>query len=203
MGGDLVQLPRLKPKGRIRSVLRGLTGSDAGSGLIVGRGLAATRHRPGQNNRSSGFPGLSYRSRVYGVATEGPVMRKTKHIAVLTGCLALAGCGEKELSSCIASTEPIILLRQMTLTSKAREAFDKCLNERQMGRDYCKALWLGADTAAGDCMAQQGYTFTSTDSGFGFCGFSNYEDPKCYQSKWSLMLPAAIRKRFWSPYNPP
>jgi hypothetical protein len=39
MGGDLVQLPRLKPKSRIRLVLRGLTDSDAGKppGVVVRR----------------------------------------------------------------------------------------------------------------------------------------------------------------------
>jgi hypothetical protein len=117
-------------------------------------------------------------------------------------CLALAACGENELSKCVASTEQIILLRQMALTGKARESFERCLYVEKYATDYCRATWLNADTAVTDCMVQQGYTFTSTDSGLGFCGFSHYENPKCYRSKWISMLPVAFQKRFWRPYNP-
>ena len=130
-------------------------------------------------------------------------MKEASVASILLVCLLLAACSEEdELSKCVASTEPTILLRQMALTGKTKESFERCLDVEKNGTDYCKATWLNADGAVNGCMDLQGYTFTSTDTGFGFCGFSHYEDPKCYRSKWVLMLPAAIRNRFWKPYNP-
>ena len=129
-------------------------------------------------------------------------MKTTSVVALVMGCLALSACGENELSQCIASTEQTILLRQMALPTDGKAQFELCLQKTRYGAGYCKALWLNADTAVEGCMAQNGYSFTNTDSGFGFCGYSDWENSKCYRSKWVLMLPAELRNHLFRPYNP-
>ena len=114
----------------------------------------------------------------------------------------LSGCGEEQLSSCLASTEQVILLRQMAMTSKQKESLNFCLNDMRWGEDYCRGLYLNANTPVRVCMSEKGYTFTDADSGFGICRFQHFRDPKCYKSKWFLMLPASIRDDISKPYYP-
>jgi hypothetical protein len=124
-------------------------------------------------------------------------MKKAGFFALTIGCFMLSACGEDDLSRCVASTEQTIMLRQMTLVGQEKVGFERCLEKTTYGRDYCKALWLNADTAVMSCMERQGYTFTNTESGFGLCGYSDWENPECYRSKWILMLPDEIRSRFF------
>jgi hypothetical protein len=128
--------------------------------------------------------------------------RIIKFVAISFACLGLTGCGEKELSQCVASTEQLVLLRQMALTGRIKESFERCLHVENYGMDRCRATWLNADGAVMDCMVQQGYTFASEDTGLGFCTLAHYEDPKCYRLTWILMLPVSLRKHFWKPYGP-
>jgi hypothetical protein len=114
----------------------------------------------------------------------------------------LSGCGEEQLSNCLASTEQVILLRQMAMTSKQKESLNFCLNDMRWGEDYCRGLYLNANTPVRVCMSEKGYTFTDADSGFGIGRFQHFRDPKCYKSKWFLMLPASIRDDISKPYYP-
>ncbi len=122
-------------------------------------------------------------------------------VCAIFAFLLLSGCGEQELSSCLASTEQVVLLRQMAMTPEQKKQLDLCVSNRR-DEDYCRGLHLNADTPVRICMADKGYTFTNEDSGFGVCRFFNFRDPKCYQSKWFLMLPASIRNGMSKPYVP-
>jgi hypothetical protein len=121
---------------------------------------------------------------------------------VIALALFLTGCGEQELSSCLLSTEQLILLRQMAMTPKQKEALDFCIIKQGLGVDMCRATYLNANVPVRVCMAEKGFTFTDVDSGFGVCRYEHFRDPECYQSKWFLMLPASIRNEISKPYVP-
>jgi hypothetical protein len=64
-------------------------------------------------------------------------MSKTRRkISAISAFLLLSGCGEQELSSCVASTEQVILLRQMAMTPKQKEVLDFCISNPGLGRGY-------------------------------------------------------------------
>jgi hypothetical protein len=74
----------------------------------------------------------------------------------------LCGCGESvdtALSQCWSSKEQTILLRQLALVGRDREAFDKCIRVLQEPRDYCGAISLQAADLVSDCMKDHGYTY--------------------------------------------
>jgi len=129
-------------------------------------------------------------------------IRSGANVFAIALSLLLAGCGEQELAGCLLSTEQVILLRQMAMTPKQKESLNFCVNDVKWGEDYCRGLYLNANTPVRICMSEKGYTFTNEDSGFGVCGFQHFRDPKCYKSKWLLMLPATIRDEISKPYRP-
>jgi hypothetical protein len=67
---------------------------------------------------------------IFAAAQEGgAVVSKTRRkIITISAFLLLSGCGEQELSSCLASTEQVILLRQMAMTPKQKEMLDFCIS---------------------------------------------------------------------------
>jgi hypothetical protein len=121
---------------------------------------------------------------------------------VIAAFLLLSGCGDEELSSCLASTEQLILQRQMTMTPKQKENLNFCIDDMHAAPDFCRGLYLNANIPVRTCMSEKGYTFTDWDSGFGVCGWQHFRDPQCYKSKWFLMLPASIRNDVSKPYIP-
>jgi hypothetical protein len=140
---------------------------------------------------------------IFAAAQEGgAAMSKTRRkISTISAFLLLSGCGEQELSSCLASTEQVILLRQMAMTPKQKEILDYYISNL-WGADTCRATYLNANGPVRICMADNGYTFTDENSGFGVCRYEHFRNPKCYQSKWFLMVPASIRNVISKPYVP-
>ena len=116
-------------------------------------------------------------------------------VCAISAFLLLSGCGEQELSSCLTSTEPLIWSRQMASPGR-KELMDDCFR-KGWSEDYCAGLYVNADTLVRVCMADKGYTFTND-----VCRFAHFRDPKCYRSKWFLMLPASIRNEISKPYVP-
>jgi hypothetical protein len=114
----------------------------------------------------------------------------------------------ENLKSCMASSEQTVLLRQLTLTGKNREAFENCRaipnNER-----HCQALYLNANGAVRECMNQKGYIFSNLDFHAdhkenpykigdvikggaelkdGVCSWQQYPDPECYHNAWLFKI---------------
>jgi hypothetical protein len=62
----------------------------------------------------------------------------------------------------MASSEQKVLLGQLTLTGKNREAFENCRAIPNNDR-HCQALYLNANGAVRECMKQKGYIFSDLD----------------------------------------
>jgi hypothetical protein len=105
----------------------------------------------------------------------------------------------KELTSCLASTEQTILLRQLALTDKARESFDFCRNDGAFSASFCSGLYLNSNRVVRECMNKAGYEFIDSDlylshnenlwksdgvAKDGICSWQQYEDPNCYRRTW-------------------
>jgi hypothetical protein len=113
---------------------------------------------------------------------------------------------DEELANCFGATEQLILLRQLALADKAREAFDWCMTNdeasRMMGRsdvateDWCRALYLNANVPVRTCMREKGYIFTDPDSGNGTCDWSRFRNPNCYRPGWEFYFTPKSRSNF-------
>lgn len=65
---------------------------------------------------------------------------------ILACCLLLAGCSKNDdLAACLATTEQLILLRQLAAPEKIKKNLNDC-REMAFGDDYCKGLYLNANT---------------------------------------------------------
>jgi hypothetical protein len=111
----------------------------------------------------------------------------------VVNCDGLQNSASSKLESCLASTEQIILLRQMTMTGASRENFEFCRGFMGMTDSYCRGLYLNANSLVRKCMNDAGYLFLDVDfyashgqdpSKQKACVWSQYEEPKCYH--WSL-----------------
>lgn len=112
----------------------------------------------------------------------------TAIMAVLMG-LPLAGCGvEDDLGQCTADSEQTVLLRQLAMTDNQRKALSFCQDDMHLGVDYCRSVYLNANTPVRECMKRKGYTFKDADSGFGNCMFGRFRDPSCYENTWLLWI---------------
>ena len=137
--------------------------------------------------------------------------RADRALVIIAIAVGLAGCRQQEtlenLKSCMASSEQTVLLRQLALTDKDREAFENCRaipnNER-----HCRALYLNANGAIRECMKQKGYIFSDLDFYAdhkenpykigdvikggelkdGVCSWQQYQDPECYHSAWLFKI---------------
>ena len=103
----------------------------------------------------------------------------------------------------MASSEQKVLLGQLTLTGKNREAFENCRAIPNNDR-HCQALYLNANGAVRECMKQKGYIFSDLDFYAdhkknpykigdvikggelkdGVCSRQQYQDPECYHNVW-------------------
>jgi hypothetical protein len=107
-----------------------------------------------------------------------------RFIVVITIIVSLAGCSDKPLAACTASTEPAILLRQLALTPLVKRQFDNCLSAS--GKRTCEVIFLNSDNLMRDCMSQAGYSI----SGGPAC--KTYYDPSCYRPTWLNLLLSAV-----------
>jgi hypothetical protein len=123
----------------------------------------------------------------------------------------LCGCGEsvdQALAQCWSSKEQTVLLRQLALVGRDREAFDVCITRLQEPRDYCSAISLQAADLVLDCMKDRGYTYDSGCDGtkclenargytLPHCisYFRTFRDPSCYQSTWYLKFTSFLDKQ--------
>jgi len=117
--------------------------------------------------------------------------------AVLGGVWLVRDIGpSKELTSCLASTEQTVLLRQLTLVGKARQDFDSCHNNEAFSASFCRGLYLNANRVVRECMNKAGYEFIDADlylshnetprksdqeAKEGVCSWQQYKDPNCYR----------------------
>jgi hypothetical protein len=120
----------------------------------------------------------------------------------LAGCDGIQGPSDR-LASCLASTEQTILLRQLSLTGKAKETFESCL-KMTTNENFCRGLYLNANGAVRQCMKEAGYIFLDMDFYLshdenpyevgdvirggklkeGVCNWEKYQDPSCYHPSW-------------------
>ena len=120
----------------------------------------------------------------------------------LIGCDGMQNSSDK-LTSCLASAEQTVLLRQLSLTGKTREAFEYC-REMRTGESFCRGLYLNANGVVRQCMNEAGYLFLDQDFYMshnenpykvgnpaqggeikdGVCGWEKYQDPNCYHRTW-------------------
>lgn len=119
-------------------------------------------------------------------------------LLILAMAFALAACDDSsdKLRSCLASTEQTVLLRQVNQNPKAKENFELCRTEMNMGENYCRGLYLNANGLVRQCMKDAGYSFIDPDfylsrgetpwiddrtTKQGVCGWPQYDQPNCYQ----------------------
>lgn len=112
-------------------------------------------------------------------------------VIALAGASVLSGCGEKEMASCAASAEQLVLLRQMAAVGATKTAFDQCIVAFKREK-YCRAVWLDTDGEVRNCMESHGLRFVEGPSGAG-CHFLDYDEISCYRPKWLLALPPEIQ----------
>jgi hypothetical protein len=100
----------------------------------------------------------------------------------------------RDLAACLQQSEQTILLRQIALTGKAKDAIDYCLGEmtwfapRQVTReDWCRGLYVNANRPVQACMLRKGYTFMDLDRGYSLCDWSEFRKPECFRAR-SLVL---------------
>jgi hypothetical protein len=108
-----------------------------------------------------------------------------RNFAIIYLALLLGGCGvDDDLFNCVSTTEPTILLRQLSLTGERRKMLDGCLD--MFTEEYCRALLVGADGLVRACMERRGYTFDDK------CAFKRYSEAECYKSTWSSKVKGLI-----------
>jgi hypothetical protein len=119
-------------------------------------------------------------------------------MVVLSGCNPQTSASDK-LKSCLVSTEQTILLRQMTASTKTKEAFEVCRQSND--ESYCRGLYFDANRVVRQCMKEAGYSFIDMDFYSsrkenpyskgdiwhggelrkGVCEWEGYKNPECYQ----------------------
>lgn len=115
-------------------------------------------------------------------------------VAAIVLGLVLAACGvEDDLGKCTADSEQTVLLRQIAMTDNQRKALTFCQEDMRLGADYCKAVYLNANTPVRECMKGKGYTFKDADSGYGNCMFGRFRDPGCYANTWLLWIDRELK----------
>jgi hypothetical protein len=109
-------------------------------------------------------------------------IRLSAWIVLGTAFALLPGCSEEKLDACVASTEPTLLLRQLTLSGDKKKGFEGCL-AGTAGRNFCRIIYLDADNALTQCMSEKGYAFRS---GASDCNpyFNGYYESECYAPTW-------------------
>lgn len=84
------------------------------------------------------------------------------------------------LADCVAETEEIRLLREISLPSKSKEMYKFCIEN--MGQpEACEAQYLNAESPVRRCMVRGGYTFVFSDN----CDYRRWRsNSECYSQTW-------------------
>jgi hypothetical protein len=110
----------------------------------------------------------------------------------------LPGCSvDDDLADRIASSEQTVLPRQLSLSGKQREMFDRCKDNHVGGENsasYCASLYPNANTPVRLCMAHRGCVFTDPDRGYPNtkCSSARFQEPAFYKSKWVAKLDSIV-----------
>jgi hypothetical protein len=111
--------------------------------------------------------------------------------AILLCAPLVGGCSEEEaVRTCKQQVEQTVLLRQLALPPKAREAVDFCLTISTP--EFCRSTYLDADVLVRDCMSDNGYSFAPIRS------LVDYVNPDCYRPTWLVKIASLVR----TPANP-
>lgn len=103
--------------------------------------------------------------------------------AAAAGFILLSGCVEEDVSHCLRETEPIVLLREITSMTAGQFTYGSCING-SADKNFCDAVYFGADTLMRACMREHGYAWDGDK-----CQITQFYDEKCYQSRWLAKLP--------------